>query len=253
TERGLGSLSLRDILHLRDEILWCPVRPAKGRYVQQDVDGRPVLPDVALLAVVSWNLTASELAGDGNVSTDLVGMRDVCEPELRQLIWRVPGDLGQNSIDADEASVERHEGHSDGRLVDREAKPLLGLAQLRVGPLPLADISSERLPTTVGKNVRADLDGHERAVLPFVCPVGLADPAGHEELRTDCSEPLGIVGWNDVEERYADELTALIPKQPAGSLVDLDEPSVQIREKERVWREVDDGTGARLGVCRFLG
>ena len=60
-------------------------------------------------------------------------MGDVLKRQVRQLGGLVADDRAERPVHSDEAAVEGHQGHPDGRLIDREPKPLLGLAQGLLG------------------------------------------------------------------------------------------------------------------------
>ena len=57
----------------------------------------------------------------------------------------------------------------------------------------------------------------------------------------------------DVEDRFADQLVALVAEVPTGRLVDVGQPEVEIREKVCVRRQLDRLSDLRQQTCALLG
>ena len=91
-----------------------------------------VLAHVALLAGVLVDLAGGEALDLRDVRGDVVGVRDVGESALEQLVHGVAGHLREPRVDTPKAEVETDEGGADGRLVEGEAEEPLALGERRL-------------------------------------------------------------------------------------------------------------------------
>ena len=75
------------------------------------------------------------------------------ERESGERFGTVADNLAERAIDTDETPIERHQCHTNGRLVERESKSLLRFLQRSLDAFALADIARECLPATVGQDL----------------------------------------------------------------------------------------------------
>ena len=218
-------------------------------------------------------LKPPRLAGQSNPPINLEPMllvrrRDIAHPASDGV--RNAGLLLKDLIDFQKAVVnrvvtviEQYLDHAE-TLVDRikqRAVLLLRLSQLLVGgfrlsasqlftskklltlrccPARIGDVAHERVPATVGQDVRAHLDRHERAILAPLGPLGSAHSSGQEQLAPHRLQAGCVLSRNDVEECFANKLAPVVAEEAAGGFVDICHASVEIGLKKSVRRELDN-------------
>ncbi len=116
---------------------------------------------------------------------------------------------------------------------------VLDALSFRDRPLSLGDVAGKRLPAAARKDVRAHLDRHHGSVLSPVPPLARVRFSGREQRGTDSGQSGHVLGVDDVGDRLREQLVALVAQHPAGGLVDVHEATIEIREEERIRRELD--------------
>src|SRR5262245_5555071 len=177
TQRLLSPLAFRDVFNLSDVVEWGAISTAKNRGAEQNINGRPVLADVALSELASGNLPTSKLVQECEIGVEILGMGDGLKSEFCQLGRAVAHDLAERTIDTDETSIKGNQCHPYRRFIDREPKSLFRFLQRLFDALALADVAHERLPAPVRQDLGAHLDGNRCAVLPDLRPFGHLDHA----------------------------------------------------------------------------
>ena len=109
-----------------------PSSSVTGRTTTSPQATLAVLAHVALLAGVLVDLAGGEPPDLRDVCGDVVGVGDVGESALEQLVHGVAGHVREPRVDAPKAEVEPDEGGADGRLVEGEAEEPLALGERRL-------------------------------------------------------------------------------------------------------------------------
>src|SRR5262249_1125329 len=139
-QRRLQPLALRDVLDIPDEITRIARRVALERDAQLHPDGRAVPAEVTLLHYEAGRLTPQECPRQLGAGWQVVGVRDVPDGPLEQLLAGVADDGAELLVDAQEAAPDAHVGDADRRVLEPPAEPLLALAQRFLGPLVIGDV-----------------------------------------------------------------------------------------------------------------
>src|SRR6185503_10818143 len=230
----LGTLARRDVFELRDEVERRTVATPKNRNVEHDIDGRSVLADITLFAMVSGNFPTSQLTSGREIQVETVGMADGLERESGQLCSTVADNFAEHTIDTNETPIERDQRHTDGRFIDRESESLLRFMQRLFDAFALSDVAHERLPTAVRQNVRTCLNRDERSILPLLRPLRCVDPAWLKKIGPHRPQPVRVLRRNDVEDGLANQLVPFIAEEPARGFVNVRKATVQISLEECV-------------------
>ena len=225
--------------------------------------------------MVARNLPPEQAPQKRQIRIEVLPVGDVLEPQPLQLRLWVAGYLAEGGVDAGEPPVQVDEGHADRRLVDGEPKPFLGFAQLPIGGLRLLAgqlfptqellslagrlarlgyVARKGLPTTSRKDVRAQVDRDQRAVLPSQPPFPSFHPSGHHQRRARRRQARQVLGRKKVRDCLDEQLLTFEPEHPTGALVDVREVTVQVGQEERVGRQLDrDRAAGRPGFPRIGG
>ena len=103
---------------------------------------RAVLADVALLQRVAGQLAPHQRGVLLEFGRQILGVRDVLERPLEQLVAGVADDLAVLLVDAEAAAVGILVGDADGGVLEGAAEPLLALAQRLLGPPVVGDVDA---------------------------------------------------------------------------------------------------------------
>src|SRR5579862_9649723 len=94
--------------------------------------------EVPLLHVVGANLPGEHPSCVVEVELEVVGMRDVLEAALEQLVAGVADELAEGVVDLEKASVGRDERHADRGRLERPGEAAFALEERRLGVLQRA-------------------------------------------------------------------------------------------------------------------
>ena len=118
-------------------------------------------------------------------------------------------------------------------------------------PLALADVAHQALPSPVREDLRADLGGHEAAVLPAQRPLvdlGVA----LEQLLPLLREPIDLLGPDQIDDRLAEDLLARVAEHPAAGAVDVGVAAGEVGDEHRVGRLLEEGPRPRAARFEVL-
>ena len=118
---------------------------------QEDAELGPhhlaVLAHVALVDAVARHLAREHAAGEPEVGVHVVGMGDVREGELAQLVGRVAREAAEGLVGLAQAEVGPHQRHAHGPVLEDAPKQAVGVARAHGGR---ESMEPSRLPVSVG-------------------------------------------------------------------------------------------------------
>ena len=167
-------------------------------------------------------------------------------------------DLGDGSVDALEAAIERHERHADAAVVEGFAEALLGLAQGGLRRLPLADVAHEGVEAPLAPLVKGgdgELDGHLGAVAAQA--LDLEPPRHHRHLiaREEARQPpevgISVVAGDDrLMDGPPDDLIPAPAEEPLRLRVPLADQAVLVDRDEGLLGGLEDGPRLASGLSQ---
>jgi hypothetical protein len=197
-----GLTALGDVLDLGDEVQRVAVLVAHERDAEQDPDDAAVLAEVPLLHPVARPLAGDRLLQVGEVGVEIVGMRDVLERQVEQLVLGVADDLAEGGVHLDEAPVRADERHPDRRRVEGAAEALVRLAQQLVGAVERAAGPEDQQHRDRDPGGRRD----QNADAVRVEPKQLPGPAQHADRHEGEDEAWDQAADDAVRRRHAPDI-----------------------------------------------
>src|SRR5690606_2986148 len=165
------------------------VRVALQRRVDADPDRRSVLAHVALLGLEGIDLAGVEPLAVVIGAVPVIGMRDVPDAPLEELLSGIPEHLAQLPVHVDETSVDADVADAERRELDRARIALLALAKPphRLG-LRIEVTDLDREPVNDLQETLVRLRDAARA------EVEDADrPAARQDRKEECVFPAGAL------------------------------------------------------------
>jgi len=115
----LGPLAFGDILDHRNKIFRQVARCSTNhRDGEIDPDYRAVLSDIPFFHAVGIDFAGQDAADVGHIEFEVVGMGDILEGLLQQFLPAVADDVAQLLVDSQPASIRRHMGDANRRLLE---------------------------------------------------------------------------------------------------------------------------------------
>jgi hypothetical protein len=107
------------------------------RNAEQNPDKMAPVMNVPLDHLIIGHFTGNETTHVRQVGIQVIRIGDRLKVARQQFPFVVADDLAERTVDLKPASVERHDGHPDGSVIEGAAEPLLAVSQGRQGICPL--------------------------------------------------------------------------------------------------------------------
>ncbi len=228
TAPDLGVLAVSDVLDLRQEVEGLALGVVHQRHAQVHPDDPPLGVDVPLLRLVPTSCAGEHPGGGVDVVCDILGVGEVDDAGVQELLPGVPEDLAQRLVHPCPAQFESGDGHADGCVLEGRPEALGRLKgaetvlrrslRSRHGP------TTRRRPAPTGWRRRARRDQFSNSSqlrgrspsCPALIAVGKAAVTASVRLayRSCSAAPSTEVrGWSDTGPR----LWVRYPPTPRGS------------------------------------
>ncbi len=226
-ERFAARAPLRDVLDLADEVERLAVHVAHERRAHRHPHGQSLVVQVALFQLAAGRVTRQEARHRLAAHVAVVGMAQIEDRRREQLRLAPAEDLHERPVHPEQPSVERGERHADGRVLERAAEPLLGLAQLCFGAPSIGEVAHAD-DDALDRGVVEEVGGHGFHDPPAAVGVAQAQldpvdlPAGASEVEALHRDP-AVVGMDEVEDVGTDEGLDVDPEDPLGHRAGVDQ------------------------------
>jgi hypothetical protein len=104
-------------------------------------------------------LTGEQLAAVLQVRLEVVGVGDLLERLLKQLLAGIPEEVAEPPVDPQPPSVQPGVGHADGGLFEGSSETLLALSKLLLRLLLLGDVVRKQYPRNDAPFLIIDREG----------------------------------------------------------------------------------------------
>nr|WP_232380016.1 hypothetical protein [Polyangium fumosum] len=118
---------------------------AHHRGALHDVDDLARLANVPLGELIPLDVPTQQPRDLLEIDLEIFGVGDVLKAQALELFATVTDDIAERTVDADEAAVEAHQRHSDGRVVDRTVEAFFHIAEHLLGTRELVDVFEQSL------------------------------------------------------------------------------------------------------------
>src|SRR2546423_7376844 len=125
----LSLFALGDVLRLHDEVRRLALLVEHARRADRGPDDVSLSMYVTLLSRASDQLAFQHLIHVGEISAEIVRMREGLKAQLEQFLLRVAEQLAERAIGAQITTVRGQQGHADGGIIERATKMRFALAQ----------------------------------------------------------------------------------------------------------------------------